>query len=400
MTDITFALASCQYPAGFLDREIAEASLRRLGKRLDAENDKLVPEFLLLVGDQVYVDATAGLFDPATRFDRFMTTYERFHDREGALQDLVRRMAVYMMLDDHEIEDNWEPGSGSKADENMEQGRRAYLAFQRRAGPPQILPEPSWDSKEPLWYTFERRGFPFFVADTRTERTARSAATVTDARIMSETQFKKLLCWLSEQDLDVPKFIASPAILLPRHLRAVQHGHPASALRSDAWDGYPYSLHRVLGYIATRRIRNVVFLSGDEHLSCVARASITPNGSNQPVDILSIHSSALHAPFPFANAITEDFAVPDEFSFSVSPQHISCEANGGPGFDWGGAYSCKVETDFAPPGDGFAVLRAVKEDRRWTMYCDFNRAADRRHALGDDHPMAFSLGDDGRVTKD
>ena len=399
MTDITFALASCQYPAGFLDREIAEASLRRLGKRLDAENDELVPEFLLLVGDQVYVDATAGLFDPATRFDRFMTTYERFHDREGALQDLVRRMAVYMMLDDHEIEDNWEPGSGSKADENMEQGRRAYLAFQRRAGPPQILPEPSWDSKEPLWYTFERRGFPFFVADTRTERTARSAATVNDARIMSKTQFEKLLCWLVAQPAAVPKFIASPSILLPRHLRAVHQGHRASALRSDAWDGYPYSLHRILGFIATHQISNVVFLSGDEHLSCVARASITATGSGQSVDIVSIHSSALHAPFPFANAIREDFVVPDEFSFDVSPDRIVCDEASRRAFAWGGNYSCTVETDFAPLGDGFAVLRTFEEDRRWSMYCDFNRTADRGDARGHDKRFTLGFGGDGRVTK-
>lgn len=366
MTDITFALASCQYPAGFLDREIAEASLRRLGKRLDAENDKLVPEFLLLVGDQVYVDATAGLFDPATRFDRFMTTYERFHDREGALQDLVRRMAVYMMLDDHEIEDNWEPGNRiADPDSLMTEGRRAYLEFQRRAGPLQVEAEDDC----PLWYTFERSGVPFFIADTRTEREARSAATVTQARIMSKRQFGALLDWLRRQDPDVPKFVASPAILLPRHLRAIQHGHAAGALRSDSWDGYPCSLHRILGYIATNRIRNVVFLSGDEHLSCIARATLTDRQSGDAVDIVSIHSSALHAPFPFANSIPEDFVVPDEFAFGLPTGRVDQG-------ETGGDYQCAVQTEFAPPGDGFALISLAREEPGWTLCCDFDRARD------------------------
>lgn len=375
MNQLTFALASCQYPAGILDRVVADASLSRLGARLDDPHKAPAPEFLLLVGDQVYVDATAGLFDPATRFDRFQNTYERYLDRRGALQDLVRRMNVYMMLDDHEIEDNWEPGNReADPDDIMKQGRQAYLDFQRRAGPPQV--ENEGDSQNPLWYPIERGGVPFFIADTRTERQARSATTVTSARIMSNTQFCKLTSWLSAQKRDkpdTPKVIASPAILLPRHLRAVQNGHPASALRSDSWDGYPHSLYRLLAFIATHEIRNVVFLSGDEHLSCVARAKIAAAKSGKAVDIVSIHSSALHAPFPFANAIPEDFVVPDEFGFSLDAGRV-CEAKDPGAPDWEGDYTCEVHTDFAPPGDGFAVLNFECEKASWKMSCEFDRA--------------------------
>ena len=258
--EITFALASCQFPWGMLDRTVGEASYRRLGSRLDAAGPK--PECLLLVGDQVYVDATAGLFDPSTRFDRFVAPHEKLF-RSHALQDVLRRLPAYMLPDDHEIDDNWEPtASGAGSDFYLDEGRSAYLAFQRRAGPPQLAPE--GDSGRPLYFEFARRGFAFFMADTRTEREARSAATLGRARIMSRTQFDRLLGWLDKQDPDLPKFIATPSLLLPRHRRAVQNGHPSSALRSDSWDGYPHSLHRLLAHIADQRIKNVIFLSGDE----------------------------------------------------------------------------------------------------------------------------------------
>jgi phosphodiesterase/alkaline phosphatase D-like protein len=123
---------------------------------------------------------------------------------------------------------------------------------------------------------------------------------------MSRGQFQALLAWLVTQQRnsgDVPKLVASPSILLPRHRRAARHDRPESALRSDGWDGYPCSFHWLLAHIAGNRISNVVFLSGDEHLSCVAKATITTPETGDSVVIHPVHSSPLFAPFPFANSI-------------------------------------------------------------------------------------------------
>ena len=83
----TFALASCQYPAGLVDGTPqafghgdshgdgqgegqtmppgpADASMLRLAARLVDPNDHCRPSLLVLTGDQIYADATAGLFDP------------------------------------------------------------------------------------------------------------------------------------------------------------------------------------------------------------------------------------------------------------------------------------------------------------------------------------------------
>jgi hypothetical protein len=345
----SFAVASCQYPAGFLDAELAERSYRRLARCVGRRNAAFRPQLVLLLGDQVYVDATAGLFDPSAEFDRFCLPYQRLLAM-APLRHIARRASVHAMLDDHEIEDNWEPLPGDADNEKqLAEGRAAYLRYQRLADP--RVAGAAGDA--PLWHAFEANGVPFFVADTRTEREPRDAAGIAAARIMSERQLEALLGWLSARKAsEVPKFIACPALPLPRRRRATQHGHPASALRSDAWDGYPASLGRLLAHIAAERVRNVVFLSGDEHLSLVARVTLRLRGG-EPVVLQSVHSSALYAPFPFAGSSRDDLAAAETFRL--------------------GECSVEVRTRFAAPGDGFAVVRAFEEAGRWRARLRFLR---------------------------
>lgn len=373
--ELTFALASCQYPSGLLEGKVANASYERLCKRLDGASDGERPQCLLLVGDQIYVDGTAGLFDPTAGFDRFVRPYEILHRLE-AVRDVTRRLPTYMLLDDHEIVDNWEPRIDDvRPDPVMLEGRRSYLKFERAAGP---KPErPIGDSTDPMWYRYTVNGFPFFMADTRTERRTRSVNNVERARIMSKAQFATLLNWLQTQEPGQPKFVASPAMLLPRHLRAIQHDAPVSALRGDGWDGYPGSLYQLLAWIAANEIRNVVFLSGDEHLACVAQATITPQ-TGRPVVIHSIHSSPLFAPFPFANSSREDLVADDEFDFAAEV----------PGFGMRRCH-CAVRTTFAEPGDGFAVLRVTKDGGApWRLSCTFDRAPE---GVSHHRPLAYDL---------
>src|SRR6266496_555959 len=363
-SEITFAVASCQYPSGLLEGKVACASYERLRDRLDG-SDAGRPQCLLLVGDQIYVDGTAGLFDPTAGFDRFVRPYEIFHRLEP-VRDITRRLPTYMLLDDHEIVDNWEPGIDDvRPDPIMLEGRRSYLKFERAAGPkPQ---RPIGDSTDPMWYRHAVNGFPFFMADTRTERRTRSVHDIERARIMSRAQFTMLLNWLQQQDPRRPKFVASPAMLLPRHLRSIQHGAPVSALRADGWEGYPVSLYRLLAWIGANEIRNVVFVSGDEHLACVARVTITPQ-TGRPVIVHSVHSSPLFAPFPFANSVPEDLVAKESFAFEADvPGH-------GPK-----RFECAVDTTFADAGDGFAVLRVARkgESGPWTLSCTFDRAPEQ-----------------------
>ncbi len=373
--EVTFALASCQYPSGLLEEECASASYRRLGTILDREKGAGRPQGLLLVGDQVYVDGTAGLFDPTAGFDRFVRPYEIFH-RHEAVRDVTRRMPTYMLLDDHEIADNWEPRSDDvRPDPMMVEGRRSYLKFERAAGPE---PErPVGDSTDPMWYPFELNGFDFFMADTRTERDPRTVCEIDRASIMRQAQWARLRAFLCTPPFDKPRFVASPSILLPRHRRAIEPDARASALHSDGWDGYPASLYGLLTLLAVHQAKNVIFLSGDEHLSCVARATIT-SAIGPPVVFHSVHSSALFAPFPFANSIRDDLAVPDAFEFDMRLDGRSVRAK------------CTVDTTFADPGDGFALLRVFRKSAAsgWTLRCSFDR---EREPIGPPPPLEYPL---------
>ena len=373
--ELVFAVASCQYPSAMLEGAVAGASYGRLADWVSGENYRR-PQFLLLVGDQIYVDGTAGLFDPTSQFDRFVRPYEILY-RMDPVRDVLRRLPAYMMMDDHEIRDNWEPRvDDTRPDREMMEGRRSYLKFQRRAGPPEV--SPVGDSSHPIWFAIKREPFGVFMADTRTERGVRTARHVAPARIMSKTQMAKLLEWLSDgKEEETPKIVATPSILLPRHARALQRDKVVSALRSDGWDGYPHSLRQVLTHIACEKIRNVVFVSGDEHLACVARVEVDA-GDDDPVVLHSVHSSPLFAPFPFANSVREDLVAHEEFEFHPARDRNGRtdaeDANDSGDDTRRGVFRCHVHTRFAVPGDGFAMLRFYKEDKAWKMQCDFDRA--------------------------
>jgi phosphodiesterase/alkaline phosphatase D-like protein len=366
---LCFAVASCQYPAGILDGQPAYASYTRLAERL--RHGERRPESLLLIGDQVYVDATAGLFDPTTLDDRFHKPYEKLL-RVKPFREILRKIPTYMLIDDHEIVDNWEPTVDQvRTDPLMLEGLKAYFQFERGAGPPRETPE--GDAVDPAWCNFEINGFPFFFANTRTERTPRTATIYEDATIMSETHYCRLRAWLKSQPAGRPKFIASPSILIPRRTTTAPPNSRPAALHSDAWDGYPRSFRRLLAFIAANEIQNVVFLSGDEHLSCWATGTITEVGSNKRAVINSIHSSPLYAPYPFANSVPADLKACETIVFADPDAPLN-------------RYSCDVKTTFVT-GDGFALLRVFESKPNcWAMECEFSRGAMQPPA------MTFDLG--------
>jgi hypothetical protein len=361
---IVLALASCQYPSDIFNcmpdgehatRGPADRSLLALGDRLNAPDP---PTLLLLCGDQVYTDPTAGLFDPKVPDQKFRIPHERRGQSRGSIAVMQRLdLAVEMMLDDHEIRDNWEPndpdleapGSGKTA---LERGRLAYFRYERG-----LRKEPAH-----VWHTIEHNGLPFFLGDTRTEREGRTVLNWNDARIMGPEQCATLCEWLeADRYRDVPKFVLTAAGLLPRRLQVTEQ--PARALHSDGWEGYPASMHALLKFICDKEIKGVVFLSGDDHLSNLATATVTRSDGNRRCLLHSIHSSALYAPYPVANDAPEIFRGNENFCFPD------------PAMPSAGYYCCEVRTDFAP-GDGFAVLAARSESSGWHLDVDFHKPAE------------------------
>jgi hypothetical protein len=262
-----------------------------------------------------------------------------------------------MLLDDHEIDDNWEPIADPDDLLNAvkkRDGFEAYKKYQRGVD--------DGTKETDIRKEFDFDGLHFFLLDTRSKRTHRKVdGSLANAELLDLKTMQNLKNWL-RRDSFIPKFIVSPAMLLPRHRRAIQRDSnldPSnlSALHSDGWDGYPNTLREVLAFIAENRIKHVVFLSGDEHRACVATVELRDSLGVPITCVHSIHTAALYAPYPFANGLDED-TVGDETITIVDPDERY-------------RYDCVVSTQRPTAGDGVTMISVRYDGGAWQLDAEF-----------------------------
>jgi cholesterol oxidase len=347
-------LTSCQYPAGILDAAPAHESLERLAVACGGA------DAVLMVGDQIYADATAGLLDPARLDDQYGKSYEAWL-RTDPLRRLMRRVPVHMTLDDHEIMDNWGPGAGSsgpgsspqEAERKKQVALREFWYYQRAARPSGPYASP--------WYRVKVNGFEVFMADTRSQRQRQPA------QLMDSTQWQGLDLWLTaRRDEDLrrvelgqphpqPKFLACGSWLAPRRLGAA--GRAEVPERCDGWEAVPQDAATLLCKIAEEGVRGVVLLSGDAHVGCWAELEVRArDGSGTPLTVICLYAPAMYAPFPFANARRQDF---------IHRERINLN----------GQYECQVTSHWPDGGDGFMDVTAELGPHGWTLGARMEGAA-------------------------
>jgi cholesterol oxidase len=313
----TFALASCQYPPGLMDEPVAGASCARLARDCEPTSE-LRPQFLLAVGDQVYVDATAGVFDPGASGrpgDLVRKAYE-LNRQLAPFRAVASRLPAYTMLDDHEVRDNWQRRPGESDNDETHAALDAHARWQATLNPDRSLIDGGG-----LHYAFEPAGALVLVLDTRTQRDARRAGSfdagvdIAQARIVPDAVLDAACKQLQEAPAWAAKFVVSPAPLLPAE--RFDPTHPEARLRSDGWSGYPHSLVRLLAFIREHMIQRVVLLSGDAHASAVCTLQLDGDGPT----VHAVMSSGLHAPWPFANSRAEGFVLtgPLRFEHAAGP---------------------------------------------------------------------------------
>ena len=326
---LDFLLGSCRYP-GLLwkvrhsDRIFAP--MTRLVSRTDG------PRFMLMVGDQIYADALSRYL-PLVRAD----TYEEFQERyitaysSANLRNLMSRTPTYMILDDHEIEDNWSQDRIRRDSKHMlfTLAIDAYLSYQWSHGPRSF--------GKRLYYNFDYGGFPFFVIDTRTQRYYEGEpGDLSDNHLLGRPtlpgappgQLKRLLDWLINQQArrgNAPKFIVSPTVFVPNPMSARQDASDKKKEQSDSWPGFPLTRTALLRCIVDNNVQNVVFLSGDIHCANVARLEFAGSDAAKKLKAYSVTSSAFYWPFPFADGEPSDYVhnsrdpdQKDTFEFSDS----------------------------------------------------------------------------------
>lgn len=306
----TLALGACRQRPFMLDRGLADRSMGVLLRDVKAGRIDAV----LLCGDQVYADSRADAQHPRASGAAFQDAHEEAW-RAPAQAEVLRRVGAWMLVDDHEFRDNHNQRIARQRPLEWSRARRVWWRFQLAAGPLGLQAD-SWpDAAAPNWVATQRAGHAFFLADTRTEREEGPGVSRQGARIWSEAQWQGLTAWLKQQatrNANRPAFIAMATPPAPCFADAL--GHPAHAVRTDAWGRFPDDHARLWQLIAASGHRRVVILCGDFHRFAHAVVQLQPDGGDR-IDVHCIVTGGLYTPYPFANTEASEWwrPGPDEW---------------------------------------------------------------------------------------
>jgi len=314
--DLSFIFGSCRYPGLIASAKKAD---QIFGSILQQFQGKDAPQFLLMVGDQIYADKlnafVLGKADTPSEFhERYITAFT-----SPNMRSLLRQTPCYMILDDHEIEDNWVSMRAL-----FQTAISAYMSYQWVHSPRNYEKNREISSNDgtQLFYSFNCSGYPFFVMDSRTQRIRDDDDDTLDNNhllgLPSKSkqypgQIDALCDWLVKQQQvfgDRPKFLVSPSVFTPND--ADTAGDSDRALRkkqgSDSWPAFPETRRQILHTLVDNSVNNVVFISGDVHCSSTAEMSfIHQKDGPLPIRAFSITSSAFYWPWPFADGDPNTF---------------------------------------------------------------------------------------------
>jgi alkaline phosphatase D len=317
---LSFILGSCRYPGFFWKKKKSDRIFKSILEHIMDNPYKKEPKFLLMMGDQIYAD-TLHRIVPLGLADTYEEFQNRYLDAFGSknMRKVLRSVPNYMILDDHEIEDNWTQDriNKDKKRELFHLAIGAYMSYQWSHGPK--------DYEGRLFYKFECGGYPFFVLDERTQRFKfddEDSDKNYEEKLLNNhllgrpsfipekepSQLDHLCNWLSLQqknNKDRPKFIVSPTVFAPNPVDTIESSKQKN--KSDSWSAFPITRKRLLGHIVDNKIQNVVFLSGDVHCSNVAKMTFSGSEEAEKLKAYSITSSAFYWPFWFADGEPSSF---------------------------------------------------------------------------------------------
>ncbi|CAI8951248.1 alkaline phosphatase D [Pseudomonas sp. IT-P100] len=285
-----YIVGSCRY----LRMTVGAPSLPHLGDRIFASITHLAQRTetpisaLLMTGDQVYID-DLNIIAPDREYKEILSKY-RIAFSQPHIAKLMSGTPTYMILDDHEIEDNWPANKNKNDDDLYNNAIAAYELYQASHSPARELLEDGNIERhlERYWYQFTHGDIEWFVTDSRTRRNLSAS----DRRILDNEQETALCNWLIHSPARV-KFVVTSVMFYPDRKR----------LGNDAWQAFPEQRLRLLEIIRTQRIKNVFFVSGDVHGSLTSRLT---HSEDPHFEVHTIVSSPLcnSKLLPYAKAST------------------------------------------------------------------------------------------------
>jgi len=293
--DVPYAyiVGSCRYlrvTAGSpASPELGDRTFAGIQRVVDLANPPI--RGVLMTGDQVYLD-DLNIVAPDRTYKDILFKYRTVFSQPN-IGKLMSSVPTYMILDDHEIEDNW-PANKQLSDEVLyANAMSAYRLYQASHSPAHELSNDGTLNR-PLkhyWYKFAHGDIEWFVTDSRTQRNL----SPDDRRILDVEQERELLEWLVESTARV-KFIVTSVLFYPDR----KHDD------GDAWQAFAQQRLRLLESIRQRKIRNVIFVSGDVHGSMTSRLG---HSEDADFEVHTIVSS------PFYNSELLPYATASNFIF-------------------------------------------------------------------------------------
>lgn len=348
-----FILGSCRDQTIWSEK--GEDTFNSIAKLLELEkSNKYVPDtnFIIQSGDQIYVDLKSAIpfFSVGhLDIDEFWHTYRKAFDRPN-YSKVLKNLPTYMILDDHEIQNDWTKGR-FKEDKNYKEethdnGLLAYKAYQASLNLDNKVASSSDSVINNYGYNFSHAQSDFFVLDTRSENEVskklinkcKDGATIQEPKIISDNQMDSLKVWLKNTPKEHIKFIVSPIPPFPDTKGSL--GAPL-----DKWGGGVWQRHNLFEFIRIEKIQRVVFLSGDVHVSYVSELTYCPTkeACDPSFRIYNITSS----PFNWSTSIGIGLQESNlDLEFDYKPMQRPALSDGG----------C-TDTDVVSPSSNYYVRR-------------------------------------------
>jgi alkaline phosphatase D len=252
-----------------------EVVLERMSVPGFTDVEEVAPDFMLMVGDNVYADDDGfvqGDFDGQLRRGRKL-----YHDVWGSRQfrSLFSHVPVFMMWDDHELMDNYWRG---RNDFVYEVGRTLFDSYQGSQNPDPIVPGE-------LYYSFRAGDVGFFVLDPRTHRDGNMEPDDADKSMLGAAQRQAFEEWLAQDDSNV-HVIVSPVIV-----------STFSTTGADAWRSFKVERDALLEVLADHGTKHTFIISGDQHWSAILHMEA---GEDSPYTLYEFQTTPLASGTRFA----------------------------------------------------------------------------------------------------
>lgn len=311
---------TCRYPGFAVELRRSENATAEMLAKLEQEG---AADALLMLGDQIYADATGGLFDTTSALEKYGGRYQALF-ASPRFRRLAARLPIYMTQDDHEFSNNW-------CQEDMFQGPAGDAHYRTALGmlhACQVSHSPygARAVAPPFDYHMRVRGVPVYMLDSITMRHLPPGDIVDDA------QLKSLEHWLRRIPAAEPKLICTGSVVAPGYTLGLDAAGRHDPLRCGDfanWQGYARQRRMLFDLIRQHGGGNVLLVSGDYHVA--AHGLISYEGA--PV-AQALIVPPLYAPMRYINDAARELA----------------------GLELFGDYEIKCPPDKRHPGSGYAEI--------------------------------------------